>query len=138
MLRDQLHMVFYMIPAVIQGKVSLDRVSDFLRNVRCFLLTLNASLTFFSQTELIDRYTESPNNEAIEGITQPRDLGNVIGFHDATFAWSQEDSGSLTPSRRKFRLQIQEEVIFRRGCTNLIIGPTGSGKTSLLMALLGI
>lgn len=33
MLRDQLHMVFYMIPAVIQGKVSLDRVSDFLRKV---------------------------------------------------------------------------------------------------------
>lgn len=62
---------------------------------------------------------------------------NVIGFHDAIFSWSSDIDGSLTPSKRNFRLQMDGEVIFKRGGINLIIGPTGSGKTSLLMALLG-
>ncbi len=34
-------------------------------------------------------------------------------------------------------LSIDDEVFFPRGKINLIIGPTGAGKTSLLMALLG-
>jgi ABC-type iron transport system FetAB ATPase subunit len=44
---------------------------------------------------------------------------------------------SGTSSLRKFRLQIEGELVFRRGQFSLIVGPTGSGKTSLLMALLG-
>ena len=43
----------------------------------------------------------------------------------------------LTPSRRRFTLRVTGELLFKRGRINLIIGPTGSGKTSLLMALLG-
>lgn len=34
-------------------------------------------------------------------------------------------------------LHVEEELVFKRGKINMIIGPTGSGKTSLLMALLG-
>lgn len=64
---------------------------------------------------------------------------DVIGFQNASFTWSNDDlsDGGLTPSRRKFALRIEGELLFKRGCFNLIIGPTGSGKTSLLMALLG-
>jgi ABC-type multidrug transport system fused ATPase/permease subunit len=43
----------------------------------------------------------------------------------------------VTPSRRKFVLRVPDALAFKRGRVNLIIGPTGSGKTSLLMALLG-
>lgn len=43
----------------------------------------------------------------------------------------------MTPSRQAFRLHIDDEVVFKRGAFNLIVGPTGSGKTSILMALLG-
>jgi energy-coupling factor transporter ATP-binding protein EcfA2 len=43
----------------------------------------------------------------------------------------------LTPSRQTFRLRIDDEVKFKQGAINLVIGPTGSGKTSVLMALLG-
>lgn len=63
-----------------------------------------------------------------------------IGFRDATFSWSnelpyQDDS----PHRaRTFKLCIKDELIFKRGSVNLVVGPTGSGKTSLLMALLGM
>ena len=64
---------------------------------------------------------------------------NVIGFLNASFIWSNDDlsDGGFTPTRRKFILRIDGELLFKRGCFNLIIGPTGSGKTSLLMALLG-
>ncbi|KAI9431405.1 P-loop containing nucleoside triphosphate hydrolase protein, partial [Lactarius indigo] len=61
-----------------------------------------------------------------------------IGFQNANFTWSNDDAdGTLTPSRRRFTLRVEGELLFKRGCFNLIIGPTGSGKTSLLMALLG-
>lgn len=33
MLRDQLHLVFYSITQLVTGRVSLDRVNDFLHNV---------------------------------------------------------------------------------------------------------
>ena len=66
-----------------------------------------------------------------------------IGIRNASFSWSNETGtpGSLTPRktsrRRKFILHIDGELFFRKGCFNLIIGPTGSGKSSLLLALLG-
>ena len=34
-------------------------------------------------------------------------------------------------------MRIEEELLFKQGHINLIVGPTGSGKTSMLMALLG-
>lgn len=60
-----------------------------------------------------------------------------IGFRKASFVWSNDVDGSLTPSKRKFVLKIDDDLIFQRGRINLVVGPTGSGKTSLLMALLG-
>lgn len=64
---------------------------------------------------------------------------DVIGIRAASFTWSNENDGTLTPgpNRRNFTLRIEDEVVFKRGRFNLIVGPTGSGKTSLLMALLG-
>ena len=63
---------------------------------------------------------------------------DVIGFQNASFTWSNDDAGAtLTPSRRRFTLRVTGKLLFKRGRVNLIIGPTGSGKTSLLMALLG-
>ena len=61
-----------------------------------------------------------------------------IGFNNASFVWSNNVDGSLTPSKRNFTLVLQDEVVFERGGINLVVGPTGSGKTSLLMALLGM
>ncbi|KAF8876196.1 P-loop containing nucleoside triphosphate hydrolase protein [Gymnopilus junonius] len=68
--------------------------------------------------------------------------GATIGFQDASFAWSLGDESEfpLTPlasSNNDFTLKIEGELKFKTGGINLIIGPTGSGKTSMLMALLG-
>lgn len=63
---------------------------------------------------------------------------DLIGFRNAAFTWSNDAQTPGTPgsSRRNFTLRINEELIFKKGKLNLVIGPTGCGKTSLLMALL--
>ncbi|KAJ7104533.1 hypothetical protein B0H15DRAFT_810457 [Mycena belliarum] len=117
MLRDQLHMANYRIIQFIDAKVSLDRINDFLHN-----------------TELLDSYS-AQEESAVEFIAA--EVSTDIGFRDARFTWSSDSDGSATPSKHKFALRIEDELYFKRGCINLVLGPTGSGKTSLLMALLG-
>ncbi|KAH9939277.1 uncharacterized protein BXZ73DRAFT_76000 [Epithele typhae] len=121
-IRNQLHMTFDMIPKMITAKVSLDRVSAFLND-----------------TELLDEFSERTAASA-EAVVPPHTTENpTIGIRSASFTWSNENDGTLTPgpNRRNFTLRIDDEIVFRRGRINLIVGPTGSGKTSLLMALLG-
>lgn len=57
-----------------------------------------------------------------------------IGIKDADFTWDRDDVGTIA---QRFKLSIKGEVIFHPGKINLIIGQSGSGKTSMLMALLG-
>ncbi|KAF8758900.1 P-loop containing nucleoside triphosphate hydrolase protein [Rhizoctonia solani] len=104
-LRSQLHMLAWQIPAAVQAKVSIDRIDEFLHQVPRLYL-----------------------------VPPPPD---AIGFRNATFAWSRQAPATPTPSRRNFRLHIDQELLFHRGKINMVVGPTGSGKTSLLMALLG-
>ncbi|KAG7450174.1 P-loop containing nucleoside triphosphate hydrolase protein [Guyanagaster necrorhizus] len=120
MLRDQLHMVFNSITDTITGKVSLDRMTDFLRN-----------------TELLDSYTEKDIAIDLRATGNHEVDASQIGFRNASFVWSSDADGSFTSSKRKFLLKIDNDLIFQRGHINLVVGPTGSGKTSLLMALLG-
>ncbi|TFK30740.1 ATP-binding cassette transporter [Coprinopsis marcescibilis] len=118
MLRDQLHIVFFSISQTITGKVSLDRVDDFLKN-----------------TELLDSFSENKQPSIVPPILAEQSAS--IGFHDASFTWSSDADGALTPSKRKFVLKIEDDLFFPLGKLSLVVGPTGSGKTSLLMALLG-
>ncbi|KAJ8084456.1 hypothetical protein PM082_003226 [Marasmius tenuissimus] len=116
MLRTQLRLIFEIMTATIAGKVSLDRVSDFLKN-----------------TELLDLY----ENKALDReFFIPSDRTEDIGFRNAIFTWSRNAEGTLTPSKRRFVLKIEDELIFKKGRVNLVLGETGSGKTSMLMALL--
>lgn len=61
----------------------------------------------------------------------------VIGFRKAVFTWGEDDLKKQNSEDRKFKLTIENDLFFRSGQLNLVVGPTGSGKTSLLMALLG-
>lgn len=86
------------------------------------------------QTELLDSFAEPRDVITDSSAAHKGD----IGIGKANFTWSNEPTdGSATPSRQTFRLRIDDELQFQRGGFNLIVGPTGSGKTSLLMALLG-
>lgn len=122
-IRERLFMTFWELPRVIGAKVSFDRINDFLL-----------------ETELLDRYTTSSNSISL-GALPPTADSEAIGFRNAVFSWSANapstPGGIMTPSRRNFRLRIEDDLFFEKGKLNLIIGPTGCGKTSMLMALLG-
>ncbi|PSR81762.1 hypothetical protein PHLCEN_2v6271 [Hermanssonia centrifuga] len=118
-LRDQMFMVFGMVPMLIQARVSLARVADFLQNA-----------------ELLDAFSEGLTDAAAIGLSSEH--REDIGCGKAYFSWANEQiDGAITPSRSTFRLSVDDDLVFKKGGFNLIIGPTGSGKTSLLMALLG-
>ncbi|KAF9480291.1 multidrug resistance-associated ABC transporter [Pholiota conissans] len=117
--RNVLHRSSWMFTQLTKGKVSLDRVGKFLR-----------------ETELLDEYADQIENNT--HLVQASDHHDVIGFRDAVFTWSMEsDDGTQTPSSRLFKLKIEGDLTFKQNAINLIVGPTGSGKTSILMALLG-
>ncbi|KAF9500349.1 P-loop containing nucleoside triphosphate hydrolase protein [Pleurotus eryngii] len=118
-LRGQLHMISNTLTVVIKGKISLDRVNEFLH-----------------KTELLDSFADDGELSAPEAPA-PTVVGSQdVIIRDASFTW---DAEKPVPgkSRRNFILKIDGEVLFKRNGINAILGPTGSGKTSLLMALLG-
>ena len=67
-----------------------------------------------------------------------------VGFKDATLTWptnrsndlSDEGSIEMTSTPTAFRLQ-NIRVEFQKDALNIVCGPSGSGKSSLLLALLG-
>ncbi|KAI1790062.1 P-loop containing nucleoside triphosphate hydrolase protein [Ganoderma leucocontextum] len=125
MLRMDIQWTFMMIPQLVQAKVSLERIQDFLFN-----------------TELIDEFTETESEAAeILSAPVPEQYQTAIGIRHASFTWANDSAKlAVTPGgtrRRMFMLHVDDELFFKRGRVNLIVGPTGSGKTSLLMALLG-
>ena len=84
------------------------------------------SKTNKTKTELLDSFTDKDPNVP-ELLVPANPAANEIGFRDATFAWSSEKvDGTLTPSQRKFTFKIEGELLFKRGCINLVVGATGS------------
>ena len=88
--------------------------------------------TMVSQTELLDSFTEQSGDVAVAPLAHEHD----IGFGSSDFSWATNVPSS-TASQPSFHLHIEDDVVFKRGHFNLVIGPTGCGKTSVLMALLG-
>ncbi|KAI3321698.1 P-loop containing nucleoside triphosphate hydrolase protein [Xylariaceae sp. AK1471] len=111
LLRVPLDQLGDMLAHVQEAKVSVDRVEEFLRE---------------DETEKYQQLGQ--NNVDEEGR-------KVIGFRDATFIWGSKDAVAADGSVA-FRL-LDMNIDFKIGKLNIIAGPTGSGKTSLLMALLG-
>ncbi|KAH7101269.1 ATP-binding cassette transporter [Auriculariales sp. MPI-PUGE-AT-0066] len=126
MLRDQMGVLSWGVPVVVQGKVSLDRLTEFLNN-----------------TELLDQYVTK--KDALVDVHESGAAEDVIGFNDATFRWGATPlpssptsvASALDICGRNFRLHIDGQLVFKPGVMNVIVGPTACGKTSLLLALLG-
>ncbi|KAI5122638.1 hypothetical protein M0805_008723 [Coniferiporia weirii] len=126
MMEEQVFRVMNTIPELLKAKVSFDRYSEFLNS-----------------TELLDASDDSLVPGVIDQalMTEQPDK-DVIGFNACSFSWdSFADEGSQLlrrpNTRKQFKLRFNDEVTFKRGHINLIVGPTASGKTSVLMALLG-
>nr|XP_019050369.1 ATP-binding cassette transporter [Kwoniella bestiolae CBS 10118]OCF29299.1 ATP-binding cassette transporter [Kwoniella bestiolae CBS 10118] len=115
LVKSQMGMCFYLINAFVTAWVSLQRIDKFL-----------------TSSEMIDEYSEGK----IATIKTPEQLEaeteGLIRIQNATFSWGPVESGNT----QEFSLRIPE-VTFVKGKINLITGPTGSGKSSLLKALVG-
>ncbi|KAL8741027.1 MAG: hypothetical protein Q9190_006325 [Brigantiaea leucoxantha] len=110
-LRVPLDQLADMIAHVQESKVSVDRVEEFLNE------------------EETEKYHQLKHNVKDEnGIV-------AVGFDHATLAWGGKNLDE-PDSSNAFRM-IDLNVKFSVGELNIVAGPTGSGKTSLLMALLG-
>lgn len=112
-------------------RVPLDQLADMVAHVQESKVSL-------------DRVDEYLNEEETEKFTQIRD-SNVTGdppkiaMENATFSWGSSkgrSQGDVANDTDAFRL-IKMDVDFHTGKLNIIAGSTGSGKTSMLMALLG-
>ncbi|KAF3479696.1 ATP-dependent bile acid permease [Arthroderma uncinatum] len=111
-------------------RVPLDRLADMAAHV------LEAKVS-------IDRVEEFLSEEETEKYQQLKECSTQaepkICLENATLSWGSgkaEPSSVLSSTAPAFRL-IDVNVNFQLGKLNIIAGPTGSGKTSLLMALLG-
>ena len=96
------------------------------------MLCLWSLTTLPPQTELLDVFEE----KSALGLEPSDAHKDDIGFGRAKFSWAKQP---VQPNEgpHNFCLHSEDDVVFHRGAINLIVGPTGSGKTSVLMALLG-
>ncbi|KAJ3763696.1 hypothetical protein EV360DRAFT_66088 [Lentinula raphanica] len=121
--RNQIQVAFIRGAGCVTAKVSLDRINKFLQS-----------------TDLLDDFDLGMDTiratSAAVASNQPADE-DKLGFHTASFSWSKSRSGTSTPSTRNFILTVPGNLQFKSNALNLVVGPTGSGKTSLLLALLG-
>ncbi|KAG8877450.1 hypothetical protein FRB98_006684 [Tulasnella sp. 332] len=121
LITEQLWTISRNIPVILSGKVSLDRIDALL-----------------NESELLDRYTRPQNEGPVASSPTEAD---IIGLRKASFGWKADialpGSGDAGTPSRNSRLRIDGDLFFESGRLNLIIGPTGSGKTYLLMALVG-
>lgn len=115
-LKGVLGLVIFMVSSYITSGVSLNRINKFL-----------------NESEMIDEYSQGSRATFQSPDQIEAEANGLIRLKDATFAWG-EDSGN--DNIVNFRLHVPD-VTFAKGKINLITGPTGSGKSSLLKALTG-
>ncbi|GME70934.1 unnamed protein product [Ambrosiozyma monospora] len=78
----------------------------------------------------IDDFFLEAETSKYDQLTKPgTSTSPKVGFENATFAWDTEEDAT-------FKLH-DLNISFKVGKLNLIVGPTASGKSSLLLALLG-
>lgn len=110
-LRYPLDQLADMIAHVQESKVSVDRIEEFLNE---------------EETQKYEQLLHGHKGE---------DEDPIIGFDKATLTWGGKDTRD-DEGNTAFRM-IGMNIRFLVGRLNIVAGPTGSGKTSLLMALLG-
>ena len=102
-------------------KVPLDKLAQTLAAVQEAMVSVNRVEAYLDESET-GKYWQ---------LCKPGTGGsaNAMGFQDADFTWSAGDARAFCMSG--------VNISFALDGLNIIIGPTGSGKTSLMLALIG-
>jgi ABC-type multidrug transport system fused ATPase/permease subunit len=109
-------------------RIPLDQLADMVAHVQESKVSVDRIEEYLSEPET-DKYHQL--------ISRKKDDSGepLIGFENATFSWGGEDMADKAAADA-FKL-MDLDLKFRVGHLNVVAGPTGSGKTSLLMGLLG-
>ncbi len=109
-------------------RIPLDQLADMIAHVQESKVSVDRIEEYLSEPET-DKYTQL--------ITRKKDSDGqyVIGFENGTFSWGGKDMTNKAAADA-FKL-MDLNLKFTVGKLNVVVGATGSGKTSLLMALLG-
>ncbi|KAF1915468.1 ATP-dependent bile acid permease-like protein [Ampelomyces quisqualis] len=109
-------------------RIPLDQLADMVAHVQESKVSVDRIEEYLSEPET-DKYSQI--------ISRKKDDNGdpLIGFDNATFSWGGKDMEDKA-SADAFKL-MDLDLKFRVGHLNVVAGPTGSGKTSLLMGLLG-
>ena len=108
----------------------LDQLGDMIAHVQESQVSIDRIEEFLSEEE-----TEKFEQLGVDNIDEATGE-RVIGFrNNASFIWGAKDAVA-NDGTMAFRL-LDITLDFEIGKLNIVTGPTGSGKTSLLMALLG-
>ncbi|PON24689.1 ATP-dependent bile acid permease [Trichoderma gamsii] len=115
-------------------RIPLDRMAAMIS----FILQAHVSISRIEK--FLNERGSSRHNQRMEGD------GVIIGFENATFEWPTQGDGEPSASEdiqhtesspaQAFRLS-KLEIKFQKDGLNVVCGPSGSGKSSLLLALLG-
>ncbi|KUL82886.1 hypothetical protein ZTR_09009 [Talaromyces verruculosus] len=107
---------------LLQARVSLDRISEFLQE--------RETGKYRQLSRASGRLTEDIcfDNATLSWPTEE--------YHNVQYKSKNEDGVALEEIFRPFKLR-HLNIRFRMGCLNIICGPSGSGKSSVLLALLG-
>ncbi|CAK3837720.1 ABC transporter [Lecanosticta acicola] len=103
-------------------RIPLDQLADMVAHVQESKVSVDRVEEYLNEAET-DKYRQLQTKERDEN-GEP-----LIGFDNGTFSWGGKDADDFK--------MIDLDIFFKVGQLNVIIGPTGSGKTSMLMALLG-
>ncbi|KAH8733119.1 ABC transporter type 1, transmembrane domain-containing protein [Phaeosphaeriaceae sp. PMI808] len=109
-------------------RIPLDQLADMVAHVQESKVSVDRIEEYLNEPET-DKYNQLSSRKTDENGE------SIIGFDNATFSWGGKDMTDKTAADA-FKL-MDLDLKFHVGQLNVVAGPTGSGKTSLLMGLLG-
>lgn len=109
-------------------RIPLDQLADMVAHVQESKVSVDRIEEYLNEPET-DKYKQLKSGELDEN-GEP-----LIGFEHGTFSWGtgEDEHGEMDDAFKMMNLNIRFPV----GQLSVVIGSTGCGKTSLLMALLG-
>ncbi|SPO25316.1 related to YBT1 - Vacuolar, ABC protein transporting bile acids [Ustilago trichophora] len=138
--------------SLIQGWVSLKRISNFLESEEVMLPTMpyrpppstdsadhvdSFETLPPSMAQISVQFAEHPWIEPPEGLSPPVKASSASRLPSSICMGSAESPSSSSLRAESDPVTRTSDVIFESGKINLICGKTGSGKSLLLLALLG-